>query len=118
MTTLPVEIADQLQKAQHAADGLGKEVQEMLNLLQASGIDSLSHLERAQAFLAVAHAVQAMYKLHVKVSGRDPSTMEMVIKEDKRLQVYTKKVNKAVTAEILKHSRPTLSLNVAAGACM
>jgi hypothetical protein len=85
----------------------------------------LSHLERARVLMALWQAVHAAYVAHGRTHGLDVASTsgigiggmqpgEAMRKEAARLAAYFKKVNKAVAAEELRHSRPSLSLNVAA----
>lgn len=119
MTELSAEVAKQLLAADEATAHVVKTATSLLEQIQGTSNPQsvTTHLERAQAVLAIAHTVHALHTLLIRTSGRNISTLEPVIKESKRLEMYEKKVNKAVTAHILQTTRPTVSLNVAAGEC-
>ncbi len=119
MAPLSPDVEKQLQTAQRSLLQLTKEAMALLGELGVPNRDPpIGHLERAQAMLALSQTVQAVHSLLMKASGReikDSAGADAFIQNAKRLDLYEKKINKAVTAELLKKLRPTVSLNVGAG---
>lgn len=99
---LPEDAADDLKEFQSRLDALGTDVEAMLAALSPSAPNLLSPLKRAEALVALAHAVHALNMLHTWCAmGKDPTQVPAVHKEQERLDAYKKKVAKAVAADDL-----------------
>ncbi len=107
-----------MQDAQDAAAAMLEDAHQLLDMLRsgsAAAKDSqLTHLQRAQALQKLTAAAHAAYALWLRCTGLDPAKQQAVQQEAARLAVYSKKVDKAVAAEIVRNSRPALSLDVGA----
>lgn len=112
------EVQDQLDDFRQLTDQLKSAVNASTSLrpqqLEAAGAPALTGTQRAQFILAKAQAIQALYHLLLRTSGKDPHSIPNVTAEMERLKQYKKKVNRMVAAAEMAVSRPSATLDMAA----
>jgi hypothetical protein len=116
--SVPEEVRDQLDEFKQLQYRLVSSAKASTSLRaqerEAAGASALTGTQRAQFFLVQAQAVQSLYHLILRASGKDPHSLPNVTAEMERLKQYTKKVNRMVAAEELAAAKPSASLDVAA----
>ena len=83
------------------------------DLSTAPSLDGLQPLQQSQLQLCLAQTINVLFHLLLKASGKDSSDHPLQ-KELDRLKQYKKKVDRDIAEQELRHSRPTISLNIAA----
>lgn len=109
---LPAEATEQVELFQKCLAQLEDNHETLKAILSVPKVDELPALDRAQALVGLGQLVGALFVLHNKATGSQPS--EQLQKEQERIKLYSKKVSKAISADELRKARPTVTLDIAA----